>query len=172
VKVKRFLSGFPSFYKDRIQYYEPRNFTKTIRKDKYLYEQGKGKESMLKSWKDKNKEKYDHRRKGLNPPFNRNSPNKNHQDQYDKDESKREDSLGKRGTPPIQCWGCKEDHMYKDIPYKKEKVKTLHNFQEATTIEDMGRIYAALDDQQVEYQSNMIEVEGNIINQILSILID
>jgi hypothetical protein len=36
----------------------------------------------------------------------------------------------------------------------------------------MGRIYAALYDRQGEYQSNMIEVEGNIINQLVSILID
>ena len=41
-KVERFLSGFPYFYKDNIQYDEPRNFNETIRKDKYLYEQGKG----------------------------------------------------------------------------------------------------------------------------------
>jgi predicted aspartyl protease len=51
-------------------------------------------------------------------------------------------------------------------------VKTMHNIQEATTVEDMGRIYGALYDRQVEYQSNMIEVEGKIINQLVSILID
>jgi predicted aspartyl protease len=51
-------------------------------------------------------------------------------------------------------------------------VKSVHNIQEATTVEDMGRIYAALDDRQAEYQSNMIEVEGKIINQSVSILID
>jgi hypothetical protein len=36
----------------------------------------------------------------------------------------------------------------------------------------MGRIYVALNDRQEEYQSNMIEVEGKIINQPVSILID
>jgi hypothetical protein len=36
----------------------------------------------------------------------------------------------------------------------------------------MGIIYAALDDRQVDYQSNMIKVEGKIINQPASILID
>jgi hypothetical protein len=36
----------------------------------------------------------------------------------------------------------------------------------------MGRIYATLDDRQEEYQSNMIEVEGKIINHPVSILID
>ena len=44
-------------------------------------------------------------------------------------------------------------------------MNTVHNIQEATTFEDMGRIYATLDDRQAEYQFNMIEVEGKIINQ-------
>jgi hypothetical protein len=60
VKIQRFLSGLPSFYKEKIQYDEPRTLTETImRNDKYLYEQGKGRESMHKSWKDKKKDKYD-----------------------------------------------------------------------------------------------------------------
>jgi hypothetical protein len=48
----------------------------------------------------------------------------------------------------------------------------MHNNQEATTVEDMGRIYASLNDRQAEYRSNMIEVEGKIINHLVSILID
>ena len=62
--------------------------------------------------------------------------------------------------------------MYKDCPHRKDRVNTVHNIQEATIVEDMGRIYAALDDRQEEYQSNMIEVEGKIINQPVAILID
>jgi hypothetical protein len=60
-----------------------------------MYEQGKGIESLYKSWKDKKKERYDQKMKGFKHPFNINIPNKNRQDQYAKDESKREDSLGK-----------------------------------------------------------------------------
>jgi hypothetical protein len=40
------LSGLPYFYKDKIQYDEPKTLTETIRKDKYLYEKGKGRESL------------------------------------------------------------------------------------------------------------------------------
>jgi hypothetical protein len=36
----------------------------------------------------------------------------------------------------------------------------------------MARIYVALDNKQVEYQSPMIEVKGNIDNQPIAILID
>jgi hypothetical protein len=43
-------------------------------------------------------------------------------------------------------------------------------------VEDMGsripRIYTALDNKQVEYQSHMIEVEGMIKNQPFTILVD
>jgi hypothetical protein len=51
-------------------------------------------------------------------------------------------------------------------------VNIVHNFQEATTVKDMGRIYESLDDRQEEYQSNMIDVEGKIINQPVAIFID
>jgi hypothetical protein len=172
VKIQWFLSGFPSFYKRNIQYDELVTLTETIKKEKYLYQQGHRRESMKKSWKDKKKEKYNQRRKGFKPPFNINSPNKNHQDQYVKDESKREDSLGKRGIPTVQCWGCKEDHMCKDFPHIKDKVHIMHKIQEATIVEDMEKFYAALDDKKSKYQSNMIEVEGKIINQLVAILID
>jgi hypothetical protein len=48
----------------------------------------------------------------------------------------------------------------------------MHNIQEATIVEDMGRIYAALEYQQAEFQPNMIELEGKIINHPIVILID
>jgi hypothetical protein len=51
-------------------------------------------------------------------------------------------------------------------------VNIVHNIPEATTVEDMRRIYAYLDDRQAEYQSNMIKVEGKIINQPVAIFID
>jgi hypothetical protein len=146
VKIHRFLSGLPTFYKEKIRYDEAKALTEAIETAKYMYEQGHGRESLQKSWKDKKKDKFNQKRKGFKPPFDRNEPNRNHQDQYAKGESKKEDSLGKRGRPPIQCWGCKEDHLYKDFPHIKDRVKTMHNVQEATTVEDMERIYAALDD--------------------------
>jgi hypothetical protein len=63
VKIQSFLSGLPYFYKDKIQYDEPKNLTETIRKGKCLYEHCKGKGYFHKSWKDKNKNKYNQRRK-------------------------------------------------------------------------------------------------------------
>ena len=53
IKIQRFLSGFPSFYKDRIQYDEPKSLEEAIRKSKHMYEQNKGKTDFRRSWKDK-----------------------------------------------------------------------------------------------------------------------
>jgi hypothetical protein len=53
---------------------------------------------------------------------------------------------------------------------------TFHNIQEVEIVKYMGgsmpRIYVALDNEQVEYQSPMIEVEGKIDNHPIAILID
>jgi hypothetical protein len=38
VRIQRYLSGFPSFYKDNIKYDEPKTLTEAIMKAKYLYE--------------------------------------------------------------------------------------------------------------------------------------
>ena len=40
VKIQRFLSGLPTFYKEKIRYDEPNTLTEAIRKDKYMYEKG------------------------------------------------------------------------------------------------------------------------------------
>jgi hypothetical protein len=64
------LSGIPSFYKQRIQYDEPKTLTETIKKAKHMYEKEKGKKCLQKSWKDKKKEKSNQRMKGFEPPFN------------------------------------------------------------------------------------------------------
>jgi predicted aspartyl protease len=115
----------------------------------------------------------DQRKKGAKPPFFRNNP------QWQKTHKKtRVIDTGSQGPrqPPMQCWGCKEDHRFRDCPHRGKKGRDVHNVQRAETVEDMGRnvssIYASLDNKQAEYQSHMIEVEGMINNQTLVILID
>jgi hypothetical protein len=70
----------------------------------------------------------------------------------------------------------KETIGTKISPTRNDKARAVHNVQQAETVEDMGsrmpRIYAALDNKQVEYQSHMIEVEGMINNHTFTILID
>jgi len=51
-----------------------------------------------------------------------------------------------------------------------------HNMQEYDTVEiaarGMPKIYVVLDHRQIDHQSNMIEVEGMINNQSISIFFD
>ena len=63
VKIQRFLSVLLAFYKEKIKYDEPKTLTEAIRKAKYLFEQGQGRESLQKSWKEKKNAKSDQRRK-------------------------------------------------------------------------------------------------------------
>jgi hypothetical protein len=66
--------------------------------------------------------------------------------------------------------------MYRDCLHMSERVRFVHNAQQAEIVEDMGKsvpkIYAALENKQAELQSHMIEVDGRITNQPIAILID
>jgi hypothetical protein len=173
LKIQRYLSGLPSFISDKIQYDDPKPLEDTTRRDKCLNDQQKSRPTFQKDWEEKKKFKVDERKKGYRPPFFRNNP----QGQQNPKEPRRIDTGSQRPRqPPIQCWGCKGDHMFRDCPHRGEKGRTVHNVQQAEIVEDMGRkvprIYAALDNKQAEYQSHMIEVEGMINNQTIAILID
>jgi hypothetical protein len=145
VKIQRYLSGFPSFISEKIQYDDPKTLEETIRRDKCLYDQQKARPSFQKAWEDNKKFKMDQRKKGAKPPFFRNNP----QGQKMPKEPRTIDT-GSQGPrqPPMQCWGCKGDHRFRDSPHRGEKGRVVHNVQRAETVEDMGRyvprIYAAL----------------------------
>ena len=65
--------------------------------------------------------------------------------------------------------------MVKDYPHQGSRTMTTHYVQETTTMGDIGRhvtrICPALDNTQTEHQSHMIEVEGMINKQHITILI-
>jgi hypothetical protein len=113
------------------------------------------------------------RKKGNKPSFFRNSPQG-----YPtfRDSITIEIGGQRTRTTPIQFCGCKEDHKYKDFPHKSEKVRVFHNVKQAEIVEDMGRnllrIYASIDNKQVEFHSHMIAVEFMINNQTIALLID
>ena len=67
VKSQCFLSGFPQYYKDKLDFYKPRTLEEVIRKSKYCYEQSKEKYDFHKTWKQKKNEKSDQRKKGFKP---------------------------------------------------------------------------------------------------------
>jgi len=60
------------------------------------------------------------------------------------------ETMGQRPRqPPVQCWGCGGDHMYRDFPQKSEKLRTVHNAQQDGR--NVPRIYVALNNKQVEF---------------------
>jgi hypothetical protein len=61
VKIQRFMSGLPFFYNDKIQYDNPRTLEEAIRREKYLYEQSRGRSIFQKDWNDKMKGKKNQR---------------------------------------------------------------------------------------------------------------
>jgi hypothetical protein len=74
VNIQRYLSGFPSFISEKIQYDDPKTLEETIRRAKCLYDQQKSRPTFQKSWEDKTKFKVDQMKKGDKPPFFRNNP--------------------------------------------------------------------------------------------------
>jgi hypothetical protein len=77
---------------------------------------------------------------------------------------------------PFKCWGCGEEHIMREFPYRKHNSRRVYNIQEAATINDVARrmphIYVALDNKQDDHQDSVVEMEGMIANHIVSILID
>ena len=58
-KIQRYLSGFPSFISDKIQYDDPNTLEETIRRAKCLYDKKKSRPTFQKAWEEKKKFKMD-----------------------------------------------------------------------------------------------------------------
>ena len=124
VKVQWFLSRLPHYYKDRIEFYEPRTLEEAIRNAKYCYDQSKGKPDYHKTWKDKKNEKSDQRKKGFKPSNFRNQ--QNHPSQVVSNPvvvigEKPKDPQQNRG--PLQCWRCGGPHMCRTCPLENESAR-------------------------------------------------
>jgi hypothetical protein len=124
VKIQRYLSGFPSFISDKIQYDDPKTLEETIRRDKCLYDQQRGRPTFQKAWEDKMKSKVEQRKKGTKPPFFRNTV----QGQPISKEPRMTEAMETRPRQqPMKCWGCDGNHMFRDFPQRGEKVRTVHS---------------------------------------------
>ena len=77
---------------------------------------------------------------------------------------------------PIKCWECNGLHYASVCPNQKKTVSNIHTIQEEMTIGDLARtipkINATLENQQADYQTSMVELEGKINRISISILID
>jgi hypothetical protein len=73
VKIQRYLSGFPSFISDKIQYDDHKTLEETIRHTKCLYEKQRRRLTFQKAWEDKMKSKVEQRKNRAKTPFFRNT---------------------------------------------------------------------------------------------------
>jgi hypothetical protein len=149
VKIQRYMSGLPPSMGDKIEYDDPKTMEETIRRAKCLYEQQGERLILRKDWNDQRKFKKEQRQKGNKPSFFRNSL----QGQPSFRELRMtEEGAQRRRQTPIQCWGYKGNHKYRDCPHKNGKVRTGHTVQQDETVEDMDsrmlRIHAGLDNKQ------------------------
>ena len=82
----------------------------------------------------------------------------------------------KETREPLQCWGCGGDHMLRNFPLRNGNVNQVHNIQGTKIMgqveRTIPRIYAALEGHQEYHQSTVVEVEGKIVEQSISIFID
>jgi hypothetical protein len=74
INIQRYLSGFPPFISEKIEYDDPKTLEETIRRSKFLYDHQKARPTFQKAWEDKKKFKMDQRKKGIKTPFFRNNP--------------------------------------------------------------------------------------------------
>jgi hypothetical protein len=78
VRIKRYLSGFPYFISDKIQYNDPKTLEETIRRENSVYDQQKGNPTFQRAWEDKKKFNREQRHKGNMPQFSKIVLNNNH----------------------------------------------------------------------------------------------
>ena len=155
--------------------------------------QVKTREKEYLTGKNKRTSNFDQRRKGFKPnkSFRNNSqnfPKNNYQVTYFKGKTQQNITAPKgRDMPnnyvknnehkePVKCWECQGPHHSKYCRNIKGNFSNVHTIQEEETVVDveneMPRINAALENQQTDHQTSMVEVQGMIQNQSISFLID
>ena len=76
----------------------------------------------------------------------------------------------------MRCWTCGGDHHKRYCPQYQGVRPQIYSVHEALIIGDVGQrvphIYAALDNKQEDHQTSIIEMNGKLCDQVISILID
>ena len=76
----------------------------------------------------------------------------------------------------VKCWECGEPHYFKDCAHRNKNNRNIHTVREATTVGEIARstpnISVALENKKEDHQASMVEIEGMLNNQSISILID
>jgi len=80
------------------------------------------------------------------------------------------------GTGWLECWTCDKEHPKRDCPHNQGGRPQIYSAQEVQVVGDVGQsiscIYATLDNRQADHQASIIEMDGKLCDQVVSILID
>jgi hypothetical protein len=151
------------------------------------YDQYKQRSEFPKAWKYKKQDRMNQWMKGYQPTPLWNAP-KSFPRKYFHSNNQNTQGGGKLvnlGTKKfgdnlrelLKCWECGEPHLRRNCPRLTSATRTtVHNLQEASTVGDVGRslhkINADVDGRQADHQSTVVEVEGKVNNNRVSVLID
>ena len=84
--------------------------------------------------------------------------------------------MRKKLKEPLKCWGCERPHLRGNCPLANRNEGALPTTQEATTVGQESGIIpkncAVLEYHQEGHNSIVVEVEGEIVEQNVSVLID
>ena len=76
----------------------------------------------------------------------------------------------------MQCWICGKYHCKKYFPLYQGGRPKLYSAHEAQIVGDVGhnipKIYALVDNKKTDHHESIIEMEGKLYGQVVSILID
>jgi hypothetical protein len=187
VKIERFLSCLPHSYKEIIEFDNPKSLNEVFRKARMCYEQYKHRFEIPKAWKDKKQDKMNQSKKGfqlapfcnMENGFQRKDyhTNTHHTKGGHKTINLGFKKVGASPREPLKCWECGEPHLQRNCPFLNLSGKTaVHYLQESSTVGDIDRsmhtINATKDGMQEDHQSIIVEVEGKIHDNNISILID
>jgi hypothetical protein len=187
VKIQRFLSYLPQSYRDIIEFDNPKSLSEVFRKARMCYDQYKQQVEFPKAWKDKKQYQMNQQEKGYQPAPYRNATKKNSRNDFQSNHPNTQGSgkpvnlgmkkFGDISHEPLKCWECGEPHLRRNCPCLISANRTVvHNLQEASMVGDVGRslhhINAAIDGQQPDHHSSVVEIKGKINDTQISNLID
>ena len=146
--MQRFLNCLPVVYKEKIEFDNPKNMDKVVRKARLCYQQSKGKAEHGKSWLNKGEIKgkkqkpaylrnfcRDHQRKSFNKPKESQTSESQIGSKQLDEGNKKEGTI--RMREPLKCWDCGEPHLLRDCPH--QNIQMITRDREATTVNDIAR---------------------------------
>ena len=84
--------------------------------------------------------------------------------------------MRKKPKEPLKCWGCEGPHLRRYCPLENRNEGQVPSTQEAEIVGQeavtISKICAVLEDHQEGHNSTVVEVEGDIAEQTVSIFID